>query len=270
MDRLRSTNGDDPAADPRPIGAGSRDEARILEQLAAAIYEHRLPPGTRLVEAELCRIFDSGRGVVRKALGRLAGEHLVDLFPNRGAFVARPSVARTRDVFELRRIIEGGVVRRIVQDPRRDWIAPVRAQISEEREAKRVQDTARYIRLAGQFHLDLAAATGNAALEEHLQRLVAQTSLMLALYDVPGINACSFHEHLEILDAIAAGDRVAAERSMEDHLVGCERQLRLDDEPRPVDLAHALRVSAAPLMNSSTNARATQSGAGMRTKPPRT
>lgn len=266
VDRPQRTNGNGDAADHAPVGAGSSDEARIHEQLAGAIYEHRLPPGTRLVEAELCRIFDVARGVVRKVLGRLAGEHLVDLFPNRGAFVARPSVARTRDVFELRRIIEAGVVRRIVDNPQRGWVGPVRAQIAEEREAKRVQDTARYIRLAGQFHLDLAAATGNAALEEHLQRLVAQTSLMLALYDVPGINACSFHEHLEILDAIEAGDRAAAERLMEDHLIGCERQLRLDDEPRRIDLAQALRASAT---DSSTNPRATQSGDGIRTKPPR-
>ena len=216
------------------------DAATIEQRLADSIYEHRLPPGTRLVEADLCRIFNVTRGVVRKVLGRLAAEQLIDLFPNRGACVARPTVDETRDVFELRRILEAGVVRRLAGALRREWIDRVRRQIADEREAKRVGDTPTYIRLAGQFHLDLAAATGNAALEQHLKRLVAQTSLMLALYDVPGINACSFHEHLEILDAIEAGDYARAEQLMDDHLLGCERQLRLDGEPRRVDLAQAL------------------------------
>lgn len=219
------------------------DAATIERRLADAIYEHRLPPGTKLVEADLCRVFGATRGVVRKALARLAEEQVVDLFPNRGAFVARPTVTETRDVFELRRIVEGGVVRRLDGKLDRQWFARLREQIAAEREAKRIGDTPAYIRLAGQFHLDLASATGNAALEQHLKRLVAQTSLMLALYDVPGINACSFHEHLEILDAIEAGDYGRAELLMNDHLIGCERQLRLDDEPRRVDLAEALRVS---------------------------
>ena len=98
----------------------------------------------------------------------------------------------------------------------------------------------KYIRLAGQFHLDLAAVTGNAALLAHLKRVISQTSLMVALYDVPGSNTCSFHEHLEILDAIEAGRYDSAERLMEEHLVGCERQLRLDAEPQRVDLDRAL------------------------------
>ena len=61
-----------------------------------------------------------------------------------------------------------------------------------------------------------------------------------ALYDVPGTNTCSFHEHLEILQAIEAGEYVRAERLMDEHLLGCERQLRLGGEPRPVDLARVL------------------------------
>ena len=227
------------------LGGLGSDEARIRQRLADAIYEHRLPPGTKLAEADLCRIFDVTRGVVRKVLGRLAAEQLVDLFPNRGAFVARPSVEETRDVFELRRILEAGVVRRLAGKPRHEWIDRVRLQIADEREARHIGDTPKYIRLAGKFHLDLAAATGNAALEQHLKRLVAQTSLMLALYDVPGLNACSFHEHLEIVAAIEAGDYAKGEQLMEDHLRGCERQLRLDDEPRRVDLAQALGGSAA-------------------------
>ena len=61
------------------------------------------------------------------------------------------------------------------------------------------------------------------------------------LYEAPGSNNCSVLEHLEILDAIQARDFAKAEQLMDDHLVGCERQLRLDEDPAPtVDLAMAL------------------------------
>ena len=218
------------------------EEVRVQRRLADAIFEHRLPPGTKLPEVDLCGILGTSRGTLRKVLDRLASEQLVEQIPNRGAFVAKPSVEVTRDVYALRRILEAGVVRTLAQRATATgpWIDAVRQQVGEEREANRVGDTGRYIRLAGKFHLDLAAATGNGALNQHLKRVVAQTSLMTALYDEPGTNTCSVHEHLEILDAIQAGKHTEAERLMEDHLIGCERQLRLNDEPKPVDLSKAL------------------------------
>ncbi len=222
------------------------EEARVQRRLTEAIYEHRIPPGTKLPEADLCRILGTSRGTLRKALDRLADEQLVEQIPNRGAFVARPSVEVTRDVYALRRILESGVVRSLARCDCQPWINKVRLQVGEEREANRAGDTSRYIRLAGKFHLDLAAATGNQALNQHLKRVVAQTSLMTALYDVPGTNSCSVHEHLEILEAIEAGRLEDAERLMEDHLKGCERQLRLGDEASPaVDLSQALGGLAA-------------------------
>lgn len=226
--------------------SGATQEMRVAASIAAAIFEHRLPPGTKLPEADLCRIFGVSRGLVRKVLSRLAAEELLELIPNRGAFVAKPTVEDTRDVYELRRILETGVVRTLARraahsapdaSPRIDEL---RRQIEAEREANRAGDTSRYIRLAGQFHLDLGALTGNAALLAQLRRVISQTSLMVALYDLPGSNSCSFHEHLEILGAVEAGNYDTAERLMEEHLVGLERQLRLDDEPRRVDLDRAL------------------------------
>ncbi len=216
------------------------EETRVQRRLAEAIFEHRIPPGTKLPEVDLCRILGTSRGTLRKVLDRLASEQLVEQIPNRGAFVAKPSVEVTRDVYALRRILEAGVVRTLAKCECGPWIEEVRQQVGEEREANRLGDTGRYIRLAGKFHLDLAAATRNTALNQHLKRVVAQTSLMTALYDEPGTNTCSVHEHLEILDAIQAGQHAEAERLMEEHLIGCERQLKLDDEPKPVDLSQAL------------------------------
>ncbi len=240
--------------------ADVNDEVRVQRSLADAIYEHRLPPGTKLPEVDLARILGTSRGTVRKVLDRLASEHLVEQVLNRGAFVARPSVETTRDVYAVRRILEAGVVRSLAKCDCRPWIGTVRLQVAEEREANRVGDTSRYIRLAGKFHLDLAVATGNASLEEHLKRVVAQTSLMVALYDVPGTNTCSVHEHLEILQAIEAGQHQDAERLMEEHLLGCERQLRLGAELQAVDLAQALNPSAAVAPKPGTAAAAAKRG----------
>ncbi|HEU4475111.1 MAG TPA: GntR family transcriptional regulator, partial [Methyloceanibacter sp.] len=71
--------------------SGAAEEA-IYERILAAIFEHRLPPGTKLGEDRLASIFAVSRARIRRVLPRLAHEGVVRLEPNRGAFVAQPSV----------------------------------------------------------------------------------------------------------------------------------------------------------------------------------
>ena len=64
---LHSGNAQEHAADARTTGLcvpDESDETRIQKQLANAIYEHRVRPGTKLPEADLCRIYGTTRGVI--------------------------------------------------------------------------------------------------------------------------------------------------------------------------------------------------------------
>ena len=74
--------------------AGARTPTRtekVQLALRRAILEQRLTPGTRLPEDAIGEAFGASRTIAREALGRLATEGLVELIPNRGAFVANPS-----------------------------------------------------------------------------------------------------------------------------------------------------------------------------------
>ena len=97
--------------DSHPSGAAGPEA--IAERIRTAILEHRLAPGAKLTEAQLCDVFGVKRGPIRQALALLATDRLVDLEPNRGAFVASPSLQQVHEVFEMRRIIELAVVERV-------------------------------------------------------------------------------------------------------------------------------------------------------------
>ena len=49
----------------------------IYERIYAAILEHRLPPGAKLVEERLADIFRTSRARIREVLARLAHEQTV-------------------------------------------------------------------------------------------------------------------------------------------------------------------------------------------------
>lgn len=206
--------------------------AAIAERIRDAILEHRLEPGAKLTEAQLCEVFGVKRGTVRQALSLLATEHLVDLEPNRGAFVASPSLQEVHEVFEMRRIIEGAVIERVCRDQGGQGVAHLKAiekMIERERKAFEQRDFRSWIRLSGEFHTALATLTGNRVLCNCLAGLVARSTLISALYESLGRSPCSFDEHAEIVEAINAGDTGRALELMARHLKSVE--LKMLDRP---------------------------------------
>ena len=187
------------------------EPAAIAERIRDAILEHRLAPGAKLTEAQLCDVFDVKRGTVRQALSLLATEHLVDLEPNRGAFVASPSLQEVHEVFEMRRIIEGAVIARVCRDREGQGQAHLTAiakMIERERGAFEQRDFRSWIRLSGEFHTSLASLTGNRVLCDCLSGLVARSTLISALYESLGRSPCSFDDHADIVDEIQKGNKV--------------------------------------------------------------
>ncbi|MCI1043039.1 GntR family transcriptional regulator [Caballeronia zhejiangensis] len=209
-------------SDSAPNGANAES---IAENIRAAILEHRLAPGAKLTEAQLCEVFAVKRGTVRQALAQLSNERLVDLEPNRGAFVASPSLQEVHEVFEMRRIIELAVVDRIAQGHGVRRLKSISATIGKERRAFESHDFSSWIRLSGEFHTELAALTGNTVLCECLSGLVARSTLISALYESLGKSSCSFEDHEAILAALDAGDAAKARVLMAQHLRDVELKM---------------------------------------------
>lgn len=89
---------------------GGYNDQMIVEHIRNAVLMQRLPPNTKLPEITLGEVFGVSRTVVRKALTRLAAEHVINQSPNQVARVRAPSVEETRETFSARRLIEGEIV----------------------------------------------------------------------------------------------------------------------------------------------------------------
>src|SRR5690606_24124395 len=97
--------------------------------------------------------------------------------------------AQARDVFEMRRLIEPGIVRRLTATLGPEKLARLREHHGREEDARRRDDKRAVIRLSGEFHTLLAAECGNFALEKSMRELSTLTCLAIALYDAPTADA---------------------------------------------------------------------------------
>jgi DNA-binding GntR family transcriptional regulator len=220
----------------------SLSEEAIYEKILAAVFDHRLPPGTKLGEDRLASIFGVSRARIRRVLPRLAHEGVVALEPNRGAFVAKPTVAEARDVFQARRLIEPGIVHNLMRQPDlASTLTKLRRHVATEARARAASDARAIVRLSGEFHMQLADAAGNALLAKTMRELASLTCLIIALYDRPTVPSCLGEEHGEIVEAIADGKRARAAELMVEHLNHVEKNLDLSAvEVAPVELEDAL------------------------------
>lgn len=196
------------------------------------MMDGRLKPGAKLTESSLCAIFQCSRATVRAALAQLAHDRLVVLRPNRGAFVWLPTPAETRDVFEVRRDMEGVLIDRLLgMADLAASLAPLRELVAREQQAFESGDRISWLRLSHAFHVRLAQLTGNEVLTEMMHVLCARSTLIIACYDTPGSHSCSYGEHARILDLLAMGERDAVHAAMHHHLQSCEHRLRQADAP---------------------------------------
>lgn len=217
---------------------------QIVERLADAISEHRLPPGARLTEAKLVEVLGANRNHVRAALQKLASEYkVVTIVPNRGACVAQPTIKEAKDVFAARGIIERSIVDLAIDNLTAKNRNRLLKQLEKENGAIKRGERQEMIRESGNFHRVLAQIAENEVLDELLAGLITRTSLIIALYqETPNVQ-CSIEEHQALVDAILAGDRDQAQRLMDEHMATIQRYLLLDERPGEVDLQAALKDS---------------------------
>lgn len=234
-----------------PISAVS-DNA-IYDRLISAILDHRLEPGTKLIEDKLATAFGVSRTRIRPVLVRLAHENIITLRPNRGAVVAQPTPQEAQEIFETRRMIEPTLVARFIDAASQADVAVLRQLIQDEEMAQSQGDRHRAIRLSGQFHLWIAEKSGHKTLGRMLVELVSRTSLILMTYGshttahtgthtAPSAT-CGCTAHRALLDAIRLRIPQEAQSLMLAHLQEIENQLVWErQDPEPLDLKNLLGI----------------------------
>jgi DNA-binding GntR family transcriptional regulator len=87
----------------------------LSDRLREEILAGRLPPGTMLAQTELADRFGVSRIPVRDALQQLASERLVIVVPGKGAQVVELTKDELSEIYDLRVLLEGDLLRRAIE-----------------------------------------------------------------------------------------------------------------------------------------------------------
>lgn len=212
-----------------PTRSASADSSEaIASDITMAIAEQRLPPGTKLREEALARLYSVSRTKIRSALVMLAKDKLIDLIPEKGAFVSRPTEKEAHEIFFVRRILEAALVREFVAKATAEDYRKIDAHLEQERKALSEKNVQVRSTLLSDFHILLAKTIDNQVLTDILMKLAGRSSLITMLYQSSRDAVCSSDEHVAFIEAAKARDTDKAVDLMLHHLHHVESALQFN------------------------------------------
>jgi DNA-binding GntR family transcriptional regulator len=131
------------------------------DALRAAILGGRLPPGARIVEADIARQMATSRSPVREAVRKLEHEGLLEYVPRRGTIVVGLSHDDVADAYQLRAHLEGYGARLAATRASEAQLARLLEMIERMRECASSHDLEGLVAADVEFHRLVCDASGS-------------------------------------------------------------------------------------------------------------
>jgi DNA-binding GntR family transcriptional regulator len=210
--------------------AGFSDESQAGETgradaayrfLRNAILSNELPAGFQAAENEIAAQLGMSRTPVHEAMARLQEEGFVQILPRKGILVKALSPADLFEIYDILIALEGAAAERLAsgQVEGADQIADaLDGRTAEMEGALQDGDLDLWAEADQAFHDLLVTRCGNGRIRRMAATVAGQShrARRLTLYLRPPPVA-SASEHREIVDAIRAGDTIAAGAAARDH-----------------------------------------------------
>lgn len=192
---------------------------RVERQLRGDILTLALPPGSRLSEQEIGERYGSSRQPGREALIALSKSKLVEILPQRGAVVAKISVAKLMQAAFVREAVEIAVVRSACNAFHFHARTRLEDCVKAQERAAQAGDRAEFRRYDDLFHKTLAEGAGLSMAWSVVEDLKAHIdrACCLSLGKEETLSKLVL-EHRAIIAALDARNGDAAEAAMKDHL----------------------------------------------------
>lgn len=192
---------------------------RVYLALKEAILTLRCRPGAVLRKPEICAALGVSRSPVSEALARLAAEHLVDVVPQAGTFVARLAMSEIREGAFLREALELAAVERVADTITDAQLVQLRRNLRLQAAMIEDNDFAGFYTSDAAMHGLILSFTGFRRVP-----MLAETAWLHVnrarqlLLPAPGRLRATLAEHQAIVAALQARDPAAARAATRLHL----------------------------------------------------
>lgn len=193
----------------------------VVRQLLLEIFRRHLSAGTRLITQKISEQLGISATPVREALVELEAIGMVEISHNRGAVVAAFGPAELRGIYQVRRVLESEAARCACGRIDRGVLE---ASCEEMRDyAGRQAKSAAWLKAVmssdSRFHATIADACGSPRLAREIDRYrLLMRTISEAIGNQRGSKEIGVREHIDVLEALLAGDPERSAAAMSRHI----------------------------------------------------
>jgi DNA-binding GntR family transcriptional regulator len=199
----------------------------VAHDLRMRILRGEYPPGTRLKEQQVARQLGVSATPVRDAIRQLAEAGLLELVPNRGAFVKKFTLGDISEMAQLREILEVAAFREAARRITDEDLARLKEYDRVYQDAWAGSDYETGVEADLQFHQYVCEMAGNRRLADMTARLSILAAWLHLLRLRGGMLPLTRvrDDHLLLVDALASRDPDVAEAETRRHIRGTTGEL---------------------------------------------
>ncbi len=195
----------------------------VQSRLREAILNGGFAPGSRLVERPLCEQLGVSRTVVRETIRYLEAEGLVEIIPNRGPIVATLTWDQAKQVYDIRRQLEGSAAAACAQLQTPEFAPKFSAALAALQIKVHDTEWADFLQATTHFYHLIFQEAGHSIAWEIVQRLNGRISRLRTVTITDQSRERSGMSHMvAIHDGIISGDAQRAKQAVEDHIRDAE------------------------------------------------
>lgn len=195
---------------------------RVGEELRRKITQGEFAPGERLSEQALSDSLGVSRNTLREVFRVLAKDGLVKHAPNRGVFVATPSIASIIDIYRVRRLIECQALAQAY--PRHPAKLKMRSAVEKALKHRAAADWAGVGTANMEFHMAIVELADSERLNLMFAPVLAELRLAFGLLQDPEfLHAPYVDMNVKILELAEAGEYARAATTLQEYLAHSER-----------------------------------------------
>ena len=207
-------------------------EQKVYHLIKNAIMNRQIAPGNQLFESAIAEKVNASRTPIRSAIMKLESEGLVNIIPNKGAFIVQPTIEEMIQAFEIRKTLEEMAIQKGFSNLGANEVEQLKLSLHEMKNAYNERKIALYQDKNNAFHLVLAKASGNSYLIEFMEKILSQITIYMVLYDVFNGDAykeeLDLQEHEEMINHIESGEEEKLRVLLLQHLDNSLNKLQQD------------------------------------------
>ena len=200
--------------------------SKVADKIREFIILGKFKPGERLVESKLAESLGISRQPIREAFRILELEHLITLIPRKGAYISEISLQETKEIYEIRAMIEGFAAQLAIPHLTQKDLSRLELIFDLMEKAIRENNLEKVIQYNLSFHQKIVSLSKNG----NLAKVYRSMLLPVRRYQKMGLSlhsswVVSLEEHREILEALNSRDIKRAEEMCRNHVLKAEKRL---------------------------------------------